>query len=107
MKKYVTIKWCCYAINSLHSIWSLFPIQFKVTYDFDDRWLVWLVLKDTGRKKMEHNMILYIKVLDRSRQKQNQIIMDRNKIKNNFYLPLLRNSFEGMQFQILLGKNKK
>ena len=52
-------------------------------------------------------MILYTKVLGRSRQNQNQIVMERNKTKNSFYLPLLRNSFEGMQFQILLGKNKK
>ena len=33
-------------------------------------------------------MILYTKVPDRSRQNQNQIVMERNKTKNNFYLPL-------------------
>ena len=28
------------------------PIEFRVTCDHGDKWLIWLVLKDTKREKM-------------------------------------------------------
>ena len=43
---------CCYVINSPHSIRSLYPIKFKVTCDYDNRRLIWLILEDTDTKKM-------------------------------------------------------
>ena len=46
------MEWFCYAINFPPFILSFYPIIFKVTCDHDNRWLIWLVLKDTERKKM-------------------------------------------------------
>ena len=48
------MEWCCYAVNSFR----LDILSYKIQgCDHDNRWLIWLVLKDIEMKKMKSKYV--------------------------------------------------